>query len=246
MISLPYNFERGVRVHKFHYMQEDILKMQVGDVVQLQRITPEKGQDNRYTVTVIGFLPGKSILVTAPAIKGKVQFIREDQRFAVRTLRGSNVIGFVTTVLHTAVKPYPYLHLSFPGEIESIAVRNAERVDTNIPALVRNTKNADEPKNWQPALIKDISATGSRFESYASLGEDGEKLQIRFKLDVCNVEESIDLIAKIRNHTLTSSGANTGGVQQYITGTEFHMVNRFQQVLLHDYILEQRLQAHIG
>ncbi len=245
MISLPYNFERGVCVHKVYYMQEDILKMQVGDVVQLQRITPEKGMDNRYTVSVIGFVRGKSILVTAPAIKGKVQFIREDQRFAVRTLRGSNVIGFVATVLHTAVKPYPYLHLSFPEEIESIAVRNAERVDTNIPTLVRNTKNADEPQHWQPALIRDLSATGSRFESYAPLGEDGDKLQIRFKLNVCNVEENIDLVAKIRNHTLITSGTDSGGVQ-YTTGTEFHMVNRFQQVLLHDYILEQRLQAHMG
>ncbi len=226
-------------------MQEDILKMQVGDVVQLQRIAPEKEKENRYTVTVIGFVPGKSILVTAPVIRGKVQFILEDQRFAVRTLRGSNVIGFVATVLHTAVKPYPYLHLSFPEEVESIAVRNAERVETNTPALVKNTKNPDQPNQWQPALIKDLSATGARFESFSMLGEDGDKLQIRFKLQVCNVDESIDLVATIRNHTLLTSGTGTGGVQ-YITGTEFHMVNRFQQVLLHDYILEQRLRAHIG
>jgi c-di-GMP-binding flagellar brake protein YcgR len=226
-------------------MQEDILKMQVGDVVQLQRIVPEKEQESRYTVTVIGFVPGKSILVTAPVIKGKVQFVLEDQRFAVRTLRGSNVIGFVATVMHTAVKPYPYLHLSFPEEVESIAVRNAERVETNMPALVKNTKNPDETHHWQPALIKDLSATGARFESFTHLGENGERLQIRFKLEVCNAEENIDLVAKIRNHTLITSGTDAGGVL-YSTGTEFHMVNRFQQVLLHDHILEQRLQAHLG
>ncbi len=219
-------------------MTEDVLKLEVGDVVQLQLISPDK--DDRYTVSVIGYLPGESVLVTAPTVNGKVQFVREDQRFAVRMLRGSQVYGFVTKVLHTAVKPYPYLHLSYPEEVECITVREADRVETNIPALVRNIKRPDEKEFWQPVFIKDLSTTGARLESVTTLGEEGETLQLRFKLDVCEAEEGIELFADIRSQMLRKSG-DDGKAPRYITGARFKMLNRYQKVLLHDHVLEQRL-----
>lgn len=217
-------------------MAEDILKLEVGDFVQLQLISPEK--DDRFAVTVIGYLPGESVLVTAPTVDGKVQFIREDQRFAVRMLRGSNVYGFVAKVLHVAVKPFPYLHLSFPQEVESITVRDADRIETNIPALARNTKQAEEKEPWQPVFIKDLSTTGARLESITSLGREGEMIQLRFKLEVCDGEEEVELLAGIRSQILRSSDESQA--PRCITGARFHVLSRFQKLLLHDHVLEQR------
>lgn len=219
-------------------MAEDNIKLEVGDVVQLQVISPEK--DDRYAVTVIGYLPGESVLVTAPTIGGKVQFIREDQRFAVRMLHGSNVYGFVAKVLQVAVKPFPYLHLSFPDEVESITVRDADRVETEIPALVRNTNLPDKQGSWQPVFIRDLSTTGARLESVIPLGREGEMMRIRFQLEVCDAEEEIDLLADIRSQIFQSSSDNAKD-QRYITGTRFHTLNRYQKILLHDHCLEQRL-----
>ncbi len=217
-------------------MTEDILKLQVGDVVQLQHISPDK--DDRYTVSVIGFLAGESLLVTAPTIKGKVQFILDSQKFAVRMLRGSHVYGFKTTVIQTAVKPYPYLHLSYPKEVESITVRNAERVETRIPALARNTLKPDEKHNWQTVVITDLSTTGIRLESMQSLGNQGETVQIHFKLDVCGSEESMDLTADIRNAAPRGSRGKSG----HYTGAEFCALDRFYKVVLHDHVLDQKLK----
>ncbi len=221
-------------------MAEDILKLQVGDIVQLQHVEPEK--EGRYAVTVIGFLPGESLLVTMPRVNGKVRFIREGQSFAVRLLRGSHVHGFMAKVLQTAVKPYPYLHLSFPKEVESIAVRNAERVETRLPAEARNTRMPDTEEYWRTITIRDLSASGARLESGNPLGEAGEMLQLRFQLLVCGVEEDLNVAADIRNVVLRGKGEAEGG-QRYSTGIEFHLLNRFQKVLLHDYVLEQRLKG---
>jgi hypothetical protein len=218
-------------------MAEDILKLEIGDVVQMQIISPEK--DDRYAVSVIGYVPGESVLVTAPTIEGKVQFVREDQRFAVRLLRGSHVYGFVAKVLHVAVKPFPYLHLSFPGEVESITVRDADRVETEIPALVRNTNLSEDNNAWQPVFIRDLSTTGARLESVIPLGKEGEMMRIRFQLEVCEAQEEIDLLADIRNQILQSS--DNEKQHRYITGTRFHTLNRYQKLLLHDHVLEQRV-----
>jgi c-di-GMP-binding flagellar brake protein YcgR len=217
-------------------MAEDILKLQIGDVVQLQHISPDK--DDRYTVSVIGFLAGESLLVTAPTIKGKIQFVRDGQQFAVRMLRGSHVYGFKTTVLKSSVKPYPYIHLSFPEEMESIAVRNAERVETSIPALARNTLQPDEKRNWQPVVIKDLSYTGVRLESMKSLGNAGEAIQLRFTLEVCDSEEDLDLTADIRN----VSHHHHSGKHGYSTGAQFQNLDRFYKVVLHDHVLDQKLK----
>ncbi len=217
-------------------MTEDILKLQIGDVVQLQHISPDK--DDRYSVSVIGFLAGESLLVTAPTIKGKIQFVRDAQQFVVRMLRGSNVYGFKTTVLKSSVKPYPYLHLSFPEEMESITVRNAERVDTSIPALARNTLKPDEKHYWQPVVIKDLSASGIRLESMQPLGNAGEAVQLNFTLDVCDSEEEMDLVADIRNVALRSSSGKNG----YCTGAQFRTLDRFSKVVLHDHVLDQKLK----
>lgn len=118
-------------------------------MLQLQRISPEF--NDRYTVTLIGYLEGRGLIVTTPQVHQKVQFIKEGMRFAIRLLGGDKVMGFVTTVIHSSTKPYPHLHLSYPQEIESLAIRNAERINTNLPALVRNTRLPDNEASWQPA-----------------------------------------------------------------------------------------------
>ncbi len=217
-------------------MAEEILKLQIGDVVQLQHISPDR--DDRYTVSVIGLLEGESLLVTAPSKKGKVQFFRDGQKFAVRMLRGSQVYGFMTAVLKSSVKPYPYLHLSFPKEIESITVRNAERVVTSIPAAACNTLYSGEKRHWQAVVIKDLSTSGVRLESVQSLGKKDETIKLSFKMEVCGSEEDMDLIATIRN----SQPRGSGSERVYCTGAEFHDLERFYKVLLHDHVLDQKLQ----
>jgi hypothetical protein len=122
--------------------------------------------------------------------------------------------------------------------MESIAVRNAERVETSIPALARNTLQPDEKLNWQPVVIKDLSSTGVRLESMKSLGNEGEAIQLRFTLEVCESEEDLDLTADIRN----VSHHHHSGKHGYSTGAQFQNLDRFYKVVLHDHVLDQKLK----
>lgn len=219
-------------------MAEKILNLQVGNTLQLQRISPE--YTDRYTVTLIGYLEGRGLIVTTPLVHEKVQFIKDGMRFAVRILQGSNVMGFISTVTHSASKPFPHLHLSYPTEIESLAVRNAERINANLPALVRNTREPDNDDSWQPALVKDLSMTGARLESIEPLGRKGERLVVKFEVDVCGEKEEIMILTDICNRSVISHH-NDPEDSRYCCGISFRQVNRFQEVMLNNCVL--RLKA---
>jgi hypothetical protein len=218
-------------------MAEDVLKLHVGNTLQLERISPEF--HDRYTVQLIGFLAGQSLVVTAPIVDEKVLFIKEGTRFAVRMLSGSHVKGFMTLVIHSATKPYPHLHLSYPEEVVSIAIRNADRIDTNILGLARNLDFPDSEEYGHPVLVKDLSLTGSRIESNEPLGKISDKLDLRFSMDVCGQDESISVIGEIRSREMKGARHNPEETRE-TTGLSFQSLDRMQEILINAYVKEQQ------
>ncbi len=216
-------------------MKEDILNLPVGSVLQLQRIASDN--QDRYSVTLIGYVPNQSVVVTTPLIGDKVMLATEGQRFAVRMLQGSHIFGFVATILHSTSVPYPHLHLSFPEEVESIAVRNAERITTNLHGLIRNTRHPDLPKHWQPILLKDLSLTGAKVESIEPLGRKEENLEVHFSLPVLGAAEKIQLEAVIKNKMLVGDRYDRDETR-YSCGISFGSLDRMQEVLISSYVLE--------
>jgi len=219
-------------------MKNKTLKILVGDTLQLQKAGDATGE--RYASTVIGFVPGKSLLVTTPMVNDKSVLVREGQQYAVRMLQGTYIQAFVAKVLHYALAPYPYIHLSFPQEVECIEIRNADRVDTNIPVLARNSKQPDTKDNWKPAAFKDISSSGAKIESMSRIGEKNDDLVLRFKLFVSSHEEEMELQTRIMHLEEPSDvGVDEWGL--YVLGTKFQDPDRLQRVLIQNYVLEQRM-----
>ncbi len=222
--------------------KQQTLRILVGDKLQLQRVGAESGE--RYSSTVIGFMPGKSLLITSPLVNDKPILVKDGQQFAVRMLQGSYIQGFVAKVLHNAHTPYPHLHLSFPEEVESIEVRNADRVETDVPILARDSKLPDERDNWKQASIKDISATGSKLESMSKIGEKGDILELKFKLLICAKEEEMELQTRIVHMEEPGEvGDDEWGI--YVYGTQFEKHGRLERVLIQNYVLEQRMSYAI-
>ena len=93
-----------------------VKQLQIGDVLQLQFVPPSEIMD-RYAATLIGYLPGQSLIITTPRKQGNPILVREGQAFTVRMLQGSNVFGFNARVLKISSKPFPYLHLAYPAEV---------------------------------------------------------------------------------------------------------------------------------
>ena len=159
------------------------LRLDVGDVMHLQAVSEEQGL--RYAVKVIGYLPGESLLVTAPRTRAGVVLTREGQPFHVRVLVDSRVYGFTTHVLKSNGRPYPYLHLSYPRELQSVVVRKAPRAVADVIVSIRQ-KSRDEPAT---ARLLDISTTGARLSAPTSIGQMNDEIDIAVRLTIGDLEE---------------------------------------------------------
>jgi Flagellar protein YcgR len=81
----------------------DEIKLGIGDPFQIQ--TQAEQSENRYYVKLIGYLKGKSVLVTAPQQEGNLCYIKEGQAFVVRFFSGKNAYAFTANVIRAANVP---------------------------------------------------------------------------------------------------------------------------------------------
>ncbi|WP_081999886.1 flagellar brake protein [endosymbiont of unidentified scaly snail isolate Monju] len=219
-------------------MSEDTLNLAIGAPMQIQPLVPDEAP--RELVRVIGYLVGSSLVVTNPVTReGKYKIVREGQVFKVRMLRGDSVVGFTSRVLAAPVKPYPHLHLAWPREFEQIVVRNSARVRTRIACQVRNTRQPDQPEYFQQAEIADLSETGVRLQSRVPLGEVGDMVQILFNLEVLGQAEALNLVGDVRSRCERMLEEDGRRRLVHLHGIQFRAINRFQQVLLHAWVMEQ-------
>lgn len=214
-------------------MAEDVLSLAVGSPLQLQAI--DKSDSPRYQVRTIGYMPGGSLVVTMPQLNGRLVIVRPGQFFNVRMLRGEAVMGFEVQVLQVYNAPYPHMHLTYPKQIESTVVRNARRVNADVPVVARNTSDGpDGPEH--AAQFTDLSMTGARLVAERPLGVVGDILHLGFEVEVAGKPERLILLGTIRNLAVRDRKNIDRG---YNHGLQFSTINRFQQVLLHSWVLQR-------
>jgi c-di-GMP-binding flagellar brake protein YcgR len=165
-------------------MEHADLKLQVGEAIYLQSRDSEVGR--RLQVKVIGYLPGHSLVVTTPRVKDKVMIMREGQPFVVRVMVGNRIVGFTTTLLRSCARPYPYLHLSYPEEMEQITVRKAQRVSVKLFTALKNDNPDFQFEKPRPATIVDISTSGALMVCAEQLGEVGDKVLLNCALKIAD------------------------------------------------------------
>jgi c-di-GMP-binding flagellar brake protein YcgR len=218
-------------------MAEDVLHLSVGSPLQLQAVG--RPDSPRYQVRTIGYLPGGSLVVSTPQQNGRLAIVRPGQFFNVRMLRGESVMGFEVQALQVANAPYPHLHLSYPAEIERIVVRNAKRVSADIAATGRHiAEGPDGPE--RPVVLKDLSMTGAKLLAERPLGAVGQTLALGFEIQVAGKNERLSLLGDIRN---VAPRDREHPEQGYSHGVQFSTINRYQQVLLHSWVLERMAEA---
>jgi len=215
------------------------LKIQVGETLQLQ---PRDGEDSRrMQVKLIGYMPGASLLVTTPKVGGKVMIMREGQPFVARMMLGSRIVGFTTTILRSCARPFPYLHLSYPAEVEQITVRKAQRVRVKLFASLKNNNpdfQFDKPRS---GTIIDISTTGALMVAGEQLGASGDEVAVRCALKIGGAEKLLSLPAFIRNIHVGQSEEHGEG--SYYHGLEIVLKDEQDTFALHGYVYEQIVKA---
>lgn len=216
------------------------LKLQIGEPIQLQ---PRDGEDGRrLQVKVIGYLPGHSLLVTTPRVKDKVMIIREGQPFVVRLMAGNRIVGFASTVLRSCARPYPYLHLSFPEEMQQIVVRKAQRVRVKLFASLKNENPEYKTEKPRSATVVDISTTGALVTSAEQLGEVDDELVLTCVFKIGGSDKLLSIPATLRNvHVGNSEGDMAEG--NFYHGLEFDLKDQEAFFALHGFVYEQIVKA---
>jgi len=215
------------------------LKIQVGETLQLQPRDGEEGR--RLQVKLIGYLPGASLLVTTPTVGGKTMIMREGQPFVVRMMAGKRIVGFTTTILRSCARPFPYLHLAYPSEVEQITVRKAQRVRVRLFASIKNSNPEFQFDKPQSATIIDISTAGALLVAGAQLGAAEDRIGVRCALKIGGHEKLLSLPAIIRNVHVGHSEEH--GASSYFHGLEFDIEDEQNGFALHGYVYEQIVKA---
>ncbi|OWW20893.1 flagellar brake protein [Noviherbaspirillum denitrificans] len=201
----------------------DDVRWYVGETLYLQQI------DNpaiRYTVRLIGFVKNKTVLVTAPALDGKLEFVREGQTFIVRAFAGKKAYAFITSAVKSVHSPHPYLHLAFPKEVRCTVVRRGVRAAVNIIASVA----LGNPERLGAAVLNDLSMGGASGTLKQALGQKGEEGVIKFKVHAAGQDEYLSL------KTVLRSVAPAEGGDGYKHGFEFLDVSIHERLILSAFV----------
>ena len=216
-------------------MSDQLLQLKVGDVIQVQLMATQN--EARSMARVIGYLPGVSLLIGTPRNNGSTMQIREGQPLTLRLLTGNTVYGFESRVLRVCNLPFAYLHVAYPKEFASVVVRKAQRASTNIIASVDNTDRAGDTKEPASVVISDLSVAGASLLAPQPVGQVGDAILIRTKLQVGGMERYLALAAIIRGiRPQEEQGANG---MRHRHGIEFQMLDPDDQLVLHGYVYEQ-------
>lgn len=211
-------------------------KVNLGDPVQLQFV-PENGRD-RLNAKVIGHAPGKSLIISAPSVNGKLPLLKENQPFIVRMLQGNNVYGFESAILKYYSVPFPHLHLRHPRDIECIVVRGSRRVGTE---LVVSVSTSVAPGKILSVSMINTSATGALLQTVELLGELDSEISISIELEVVNIKKYLRIKAIIRNiSTPQDRKDDEDMLNKY--GVQFTGLSEDHILIINAYVYEQIVQ----
>lgn len=175
-------------------MEFSKLRLNPGSQLSLEIIGSE-GQ--KHQVKLIGYISTRTLLVTTPMLANdRPLLVRKDQEVVIRFFANRTAGAFKTKVRHICTTPYHYLHLTYPGNVETGEVRKAERVLANVPvsAINESQKHSD---NCAGAIV-DISTSGAKLETRLAIAAVGDTLKLTAKLQVGRVTRVVSWKAKVK------------------------------------------------
>lgn len=164
------------------------MRMQPGEAIQLQGSSDE----DRYVVRLIGYLKGRSLIVTNPVREGSSVYLREGQSFVARAFLGKQACAFPCSVMSSASKPYDHVHLTYPPEVRAITVRSGARVRLRTIVAIEL-----EDGGSASGVIVDMSVGGAQMMSRSPALAKDMRPVIKFKIEVGSLEYVMALPAQI-------------------------------------------------
>lgn len=217
------------------YCTLDETRLAVGDTLQLQ--AQMDGAQSRFQVTLIGYLKGKGIIVSAPMRDGKLLLVREGQNFVARMFSGKNAYAFPTTTLKVTNVPYPHLHLSYPARVEAVLVRRDARVALRVICAVQSPQTPSAA-----ALLTDLSNGGCSLQAEHQLAHKGEDIIIKFKAAIGGVEQLLTLRGVVRAVQFAEQAGARSAMQH---GVQFADLAPAEQVALTAFVYQKLIEDEL-
>lgn len=214
----------------------DDINLQVGASVQVQSAD---GGGQRYFATVIGFVKGKTLLVSNPVVDDKLIFVREGQSFIVRVFNGKSAYGFSSSILKACTMPIAYLHLSFPKRIQGVPIRRSDRMDVKLIASIQSMLE-DADKATLPALILNVSPAGALIHAKQTLGKVGDAIKVTFRIKLNMIDGYVEADGVIRS--IKEAAQDQPNAPGLLHGVEFIELRQNDILLLHS-LAYQKLTA---
>ena len=208
----------------------DDARWYVGETIQMQS---SSDSSVRYTVKLIGFIKGKSLLLTAPTIDGKYVMIRDDQSFILRAFPGKKAYAFTSSAVKSVYSPHPYLHMTYPKQVRCTVIRQGARASVKIIAAV----HLSNPERTTAATITDLSLGGCSLILKNSVGEKDDTGAIKFKITVLDTDEFLSVDFTLRSVTLSENGDG------YRYGFEFTSMTQQIRLLLAAFVYQTIAEA---
>lgn len=186
---------------------EDI-KARVGDMLQVQISTDS--QEIRHSVKLLGYLAGKTIMITAPSVNNTVLLLREGQHLTVRAFSGTAAYAFSSEIIKVCNSPLPYLHLSYPKSTQKVPIRASARINFDLLGAATNITHGDNASASTTAItITDISTTGAAVTAASPLGKKGDTLRIAFRARIHDIMVHPSLKCVIRSLSSADDGTHS-------------------------------------
>jgi c-di-GMP-binding flagellar brake protein YcgR len=211
----PAQREAIVRMDEVHWT--------VGEAMTLQ---PLDKPSVRYAIQLIGFIKNRMLFVSAPAVEGKFELIRDGQTFVVRAFSGKKAYAFTAAALKSVHSPHPYLLLSYPREVRCTLVRQSARVAVKLIASIA----LGQPERVAAATITDLSTGGASLVSREPLGSKGETGRIKFKVFAAEADAYLNLQFVLRSVAREENG------EGYRQGLEFVDVPARERLVLSAFV----------
>ncbi len=216
----------------------DDMRLKVEDKLQLE--PPAQLSRERFSVKIIGFLRGISLLVTVPITSNGLRLqLRESEKVIMRSFSGQNAFGFACTIERIIKLPYEYMHLSFPNVIQGLVIRKDPRVKSRIIATVQDSKY--DSTGQISALISDISANGVSLDSARPLGDKGDTIRLSFRVQLHRIDAFLSVKGVIRAVlSVDPADASSSGLIRH--GIEFQDLQPNDSVILQSMIYQQMIE----
>jgi c-di-GMP-binding flagellar brake protein YcgR len=212
----------------------DAVKLMPGDTLQLQPLL--EGQTERFSVSVIGVMKPKSVLVTAPMVDGKLIFVRDGQTYLVRAFSGLNVCAFKARILKSQLQPFPYLHLSYPDSVQAMRIRKAMRAPVSIIVAVHDSEDG---RQSGAGKIIDLSVGGARMYSPMKIGVKDQSIWLSFKVMLGDMEEYVKTPAVIR---AVGEEDDEQGKRMNVFGLQFGELAQSQRLIIMNLVYQHQLK----